>query len=103
MRCLDGISDAVDMNLGNLWEMVEDKEASVQFSFSVSQSCPTLCDPMNRAQQASLSITNSWSLLKLMSIESVMPSSHLILCRPFPSYPQSVPASWSFPMSQLFA
>ena len=34
------------------------------------------------ARQASLSITNSWSLLKLMSIESVMPSSHLILCRP---------------------
>ena len=47
---------------------------SVQFS-SVAQSCPTLCDPMNRS---SLSITNSWSLPKVMSIESVMPSSHLI-------------------------
>ena len=35
------------------------------------------------ARQASLSITNSWSLLKLMSIESVMTSNHLILCRPF--------------------
>ena len=51
---------------------------SVQFS-SVTQSCLTLCDPMNRSTPASLSITNSRSLLKLMSIESVMPSSHLIL------------------------
>ena len=38
--------------------------------------------PWTTARQASLSITNSWSLLKLMSIESVMPSNHLILCRP---------------------
>ena len=38
--------------------------------------------PWTVAHQASLSITNSWSLLKLMSIESVMPSNHLILCRP---------------------
>ena len=38
--------------------------------------------PWTTARQASLSITNSWSLLKLMSIESVMPSSHLILCHP---------------------
>ena len=38
--------------------------------------------PWTAARQASLSITSSWSLLKLMSIESVMPSSHLILCRP---------------------
>ena len=51
-----------------------------QFS-SVTQLCPTLCDP-KEACQASLSITNTWSLLKLMSIESVMPSNHLILCRP---------------------
>ena len=38
--------------------------------------------PCTAARQASLSITNSWSLLRLMSIESVMPSNHLILCRP---------------------
>ena len=38
-----------------------------------------------------------------VSIESVMPSSHLILCRPFSSCPQSLPASECFPMSQLFA
>ena len=72
----------------------------IQFS-SVTQSCPTLCDPMNH--QASLSITNSWSWPKLVSIESVMPSSHLILCCTLSSCPQSLPASGSFPMNQLFA
>ena len=54
------------------------------------------------ARQASLSITNSQSLLKLRSIESVMPSNHLILCRHFSSCLQSFPASGSFKMSQLF-
>ena len=54
---------------------------SVQLS-SVAQSCLTLCTPWIAARQASLYITNSRSLLKLMSIELVMPSSHLILCRP---------------------
>ena len=54
------------------------------------------------ALQASLSITNSWRVLKLMSIESVIPSNHLILCRPS-SCLQSFPASGSFLMSQLFA
>ena len=52
-----------------------------QFS-SVAQSYPTLCNPITAAHQASLSITNSQSLPKLMSIESVMPSNHLILCCP---------------------
>ena len=55
------------------------------------------------ARQASLSSTNAWSLLKLIFIESVMPSNHLILCHPFSSCPQSFPASGSFQMSQLFA
>ena len=54
------------------------RQSSVQFS-SVAQSYPTLCDPMDCSMQGSLSITNSWSLLKLMSIESVMPSNYLIL------------------------
>ena len=48
---------------------------SVQFS-SVTQSCPTLCTPWIAAHQASLSITNSRSSLRLASIKSVMPSSH---------------------------
>ena len=53
----------------------------VHFS-SVTQSCLTLSTPWTAAKQASLSITKSRSLLKLMSIESVMPSNHLILCHP---------------------
>ena len=57
--------------------------------------------PWTAAHQVSLSITNSWSLLKLMSIESVMPSNHLILCHPLSSCLQSFPASGSFPMSWL--
>ena len=59
--------------------------------------------PWIAARQASLSIINSWSSLKLTSIELVMPSSHLILCSPLFLHPQSLPASESFPMSQLFA
>ena len=69
--------------------------------------------PWTAAHQAALSITNSWSLLKLMSIESVMPSNHLILCRPlllppsiFPSIcsnesalPIRWPKYWSFSSS----
>ena len=59
--------------------------ASVQFSsvqfISVAQLCLTICDPI-AACQASLSITNSQSLLKPMSITSVMPSNYLIICHP---------------------
>ena len=88
--------------------------SSVQFS-SVAQSCPTLCNPWIAARQASLSITNSRSSLRLMSIESVTPSSHLILCRPLlllPPIPPSIrvfsseltlrmrwPKYWSFSFS----
>ena len=85
---------------------------SVQFS-SVAQLCLTLCDPTNCSTlQASLSITNSQSLPKLMSIESVMPYNHLILCCSLllpPSIPPSIrvfsnqsalhirwPNNWSF-------
>ena len=53
----------------------------VQFS-SVAQSCLTLCDPMNCSTPGLPVHTNSRSLPKLMSIESMMPSSHLILCHP---------------------
>ena len=60
----------------------------------------TLC---TAAHQASLSITNSWSLLKLMSIDSVMSSNHLILCHPLLLLPSIFPASESFPVSQLLA
>ena len=49
---------------------------------SLAQLCPTLCDPMDCSTQASLSITNFWSFLKLMSIASLMSYNHLILCCP---------------------
>ena len=59
---------------------------------SVAQPCLTLCDPWTAAHQASLSITDSRSLLKLMSIESVMPSNHLILCQPLLLLPSVFPS-----------
>ena len=77
-------------------------DSSSQFS-SVAQWCLTLCDPMDAARQASLFITNSWSLLKLMSIESVMPSNHLILCHPLLLLPSIFPSIRVFSKSQLFA
>ena len=89
-------------------------KGSVQFS-SVTQSCPTFCDPMNRSMPGPPSITNFQSLPKLMSIQSVMPSSHLILCCPLlllPPIPPSIrvfskestlcmrwPKYWSFSFS----
>ena len=77
-------------------------------SFSVSQSLQLLshvqlfATPWTAACQASLSIANSRSLLKLMSIESVMPSNHLILCCPLLLLTLTFSASGSFPMSQFF-
>ena len=68
---------------------------SVQFS-SVAQLCPTLCDPWIAARQASLSITSSRSSLRLTSIESVMPVSHLILCRPLLLLPSIFPSTRVF-------
>ena len=74
-----------------------------QFS-SVAQLCSTLYNPMDCSTPGFLSIPNSWSFLKLMTIESVMPSNHLIHYRfPFSSCLQSFPASGTFTMSQFFA
>ena len=89
---------------------------NLQFSSVQSLSCVQLfATPWIAARQASLSITNSWSLLKLMSIESVMPFSHLIFCHPLlllPPIPPSIkvfcsestlrmrwPKYWSFSFS----
>ena len=66
-----------------------------QFS-SVAQLCPTLCNPMD-CSMPGLLITNSPSLLKLMSIELMMPSSHFILCRPL-LLPPSI-----FPIIRVFS
>ena len=76
-------------------------KSSVQFSrhskitFSSVQSLSHVRlygTPRTAALQASLSITNPWSLLKLMSIELVMPSNHLILCRPLLLLPSILPS-----------
>ena len=64
--------------------------SSVQFSHSVMSN--SLATPWTAACQASLSITNSQSLFKLMSIESVMPSNHLILCHPLLLPPSIFPS-----------
>ena len=88
--------------------------SSVHFN-SVAQSCPTLCDPMNRSKPGLPVHHHLPSSLKLTSIESVMPSSHLILCRPLlllPPVPPSIrvffnestlhmrwPKYWSFSFS----
>ena len=72
--------------------------SSVQFSRSVASDSAT---PSIAARQASLSITNSRSLPKLMSVESVMPSTILSSVFPF-SCPQSFPESGSFQIGQLF-
>ena len=69
---------------------------------SVTKSCPTLCHPWTAACQASLSFTISQSLLRFMSMESVMPSKQLVLCRPLLLLPPIFPNIRSFPISQLF-
>ena len=91
-------------------------QTGVQFSSVQSLSCVQFfATPWTAVHQASLSITNSWSSLKLMSIELVMPSSHLILCHPLlllPPIPPSIrvfsnestlrmkwPKYWSFSFS----
>ena len=74
-----------------VWHPASSFLSGPQFS-SVVQSLVTLYDPWTAAHQASLSITNSRSLLKLMSIESVMPSNHLILCCPLLLLPSIIPS-----------
>ena len=79
-------------------------EYSVQFSSVQSLSPVQLFGtPWTAARQAPLSMTNSQSLLKLMSIELVMPSNHLILCRPLLLLPSIFPSIRGFSNEQLFS
>ena len=81
------------------WQYKGLDTTSVQLS-SVAQSCLTLCDPME--SQASLSMNNSRSLLKPMSLESVMPSNHLILCCPLLLPPSIFPSIRVFSSELVF-
>ena len=69
---------------------------------SVTKSRLTFCNPLNYGMSGSSSYSMSWSLLRFMSIESLIPYSHCNLCCPFSVCPQSFPASGSFLMSRLF-
>ena len=80
-----------------VWEEI--KKFSVQFTWSVVSDSAT---PWTAAHQASLSIINPRSLIKLMSIQSVMPSNHLILCHPLLLQPSFFWSIRSFQMSQFF-
>ena len=86
----------------DIWFIAE-VDIAVVVLCSVPKSCPALLDPMNWAHQASLSLTVSLSLLRLMSIESECHPNISSSVASFPSCPQSFPASESFPMSQFFA
>ena len=79
-----GIAESLRCSPGNTTTLFVN-----QLFSSVAQSCPTLCDPVNRS-------TNSRSSLKLKSIESVMPSNHLILCRPLLLLPPVPPSNKVF-------
>ena len=72
-----------------------------QFS-SVAQSCPALCDPMDCSTSGFPVHHQHWSLFKLMSIMSVMPPKHLILCHPLFLLLSVFPSIRSFPTSQFF-
>ena len=99
-NCAWSLSSLVGLFPAGLWVSNSDVTVLTVLSF---RHVRLLVTPRTAAGQASLFISSSWSLLKPMPMESVMPSNHLILGRPFSSRLQSFPASGSFPSSQFFA
>ena len=108
------------MNILYVVSQISNEKKKTKFSSAQSLSCVWLfVTPRTAACQASLSIANSWSLFKLMSIKWVTPSSHLILCRPLlllPPIPPSIkvfsnestlhmrwPDYWSFSFSIILS
>ena len=105
-KCLFKCSGHFLIKLFILFVDIELYEFFIYFGYSVQFIRSALSDsatPWTAARQVSLSITNSWSLLKLMSIESVMPSNHLILSHPLVLLPSIFSSIRSFQMSQFFA
>ena len=93
------------MEVTRVWRLQGIGRCFLRVQFSSVQlltHVPLFATPWIAARQTSLSITNSWRLLKLMSIVSVMLSNHLILCHPFLLRLQFLPSSGSFTMSQFF-
>ena len=102
--CNAMVYTAVSFFLLNFYPIFENSWFTVLCSVQFSHSVVFFATPWTTACQASLSITDFQSLLKLMSIESVMPSNHLTLSPLSPPvFNQSFPASSSFPMCWLFA
>ena len=100
MSCLDPVDQGMErIGLRFLPSCI----SRLNQSSSVIQSCLTLATPWTVAHQAFPSITNSQSLTNLMSIKSVMPSYHLILCYPLILPPSIFPASGFSPKTQFFS
>ena len=98
--CLNVVSVVLQLSYSRL----EDKLSSRLISSVQSLSCVQLfATPWTAARQASLSNTNSWNLLKLMSIKPVIPSNHLIFCHPLLLLPSIFPSIRVFYNGQFFA
>ena len=92
----------ISLGISNFLEEISSLSLSIQFSsVQLLSRVRLFATPWTAARQASLSITNFWSLPKLMSIELVMPSNHLILCHPLLLPPSIFPSIRVFPMNLI--